>query len=64
MKYPDQTRNLNPHAEARVARVLWNEDYAAQRGGCMDFWGTLGDAQKRQCREIVDQILESPRAKP
>lgn len=28
-------RNLNPHAEARLAMALWDQEYANQRGGSM-----------------------------
>lgn len=32
-------RNLNPHAEDRLAMVLWSREYAyEQRGGCTDLW--------------------------
>lgn len=59
----DQIRNLNPHAEARAAMVIWSEEYASQRGGSMDFWDTLPDHRKRLCAKFVDDILSSGRAK-
>lgn len=49
-------RNLNPTAPARVAMTLWSDRYAAQNGGSMDFWDTLSEAEKRQCRQIAEQI--------
>lgn len=54
--YPDQTRNLNAHKPAIVAMSLWGERYAAQSGGCMDFWDTLDKYEKRLCRGIVERI--------
>ena len=49
-------RNLNPTAEALYAMALWNEEYAAQGGGCMDFFDNLRPAQKKQCEEDVSRI--------
>lgn len=57
------TRNLNPHAEARVAMAIWSFEYAfKQSGGSMDFWDSLSPGQKMRCVDIVDKILASPRA--
>ena len=50
-------RNLNPHAEAIMARVLWSVRYAAGGGGQMDFYDSLTAGEKRNCRELVDRIL-------
>lgn len=50
-------RNLNPHAEARLAMELWSEEYAAQRGGSMDFWDGLSPRCKTQCARLLDDIL-------
>lgn len=58
--YPDQTRNLNPHAEARLAMALWSHEYAhEQRGGSMDFWDSRTPSQKRLCADIVQTILDA-----
>lgn len=54
-------RNLNPHAEARAAMYLWGDEYAQQGGGSMDFWDRLSESRKRLCRDLVDEILKSPR---
>ncbi len=58
MKTRDK-RNLNPHKAARVAMCLYASRYAAQGGGSMDFWDRLTEAEKRTCRGIVEQIMES-----
>ena len=51
-------RNLNPHAEARLAMVLWSHEYAfEQRGGSMDFWDSRTPHQKRLCIGIVNDIV-------
>lgn len=56
-------RNLDPHAEAQIAMLIWSDEYAfKQRGGSMDFWDSRTPFQKRQCVEIVDRILSSRRA--
>lgn len=53
-------RNLNPHAEARLAMSLWSHEYAhEQRGGSMDFWDSLGEQRQKRCYEIVDEVLAS-----
>ncbi|QAZ46802.1 hypothetical protein [Mesorhizobium sp. Pch-S] len=53
-------RNLNPHAEERLAMALWSEDYAfKQRGGSMDFWDSRTPAQKALCVQIVTGILDA-----
>lgn len=48
--------NMNPHAEAILAVNLWPEEYAGQRGGCMDFWENLSASRQRRTVEIVDRI--------
>lgn len=55
-------RNLNPHAEARLAMSLWGQEYSRQNGGCMDFWDGLSASRKRLCIELIDEIRALPRA--
>ena len=54
-------RNLNPHAEARVAMCLWGDEYARLGCGSMNFWDGLSAGRKRQCILEVDHIMESHR---
>jgi hypothetical protein len=57
---PNQIRNLHPHAEARLAMVLWGHEYAyKQNGGAMDFWDSRNPRQKQLCIDIIDGILEA-----
>lgn len=56
----DERRNLNPHAEARLAMALWGHEYAhEQRGGSMDFWDNIGANRRRMCVDILNGILEA-----
>lgn len=55
-------RNLNPHAEAKLAVYLWPSEYVAQRGGVMDFWDQLSESRKRAAKESIDALLKLPRA--
>lgn len=55
-------RNLNPHAEARLAMVIWSAEYAAQDGGSMDFWDGLPEWRKRLCAELVNDVLTAIKA--
>jgi len=59
----DQTRNLNPTAEAIVAMNIWSEEYSQQDGGSMDFYDTLSIARKKQCIQTVDNILRANRSR-
>lgn len=62
MKYDRERaqRNLNPHAEARLAMALWSNEYAfEQNGGSMDFWDSRTPYQKRLCADIVTGILQA-----
>jgi len=52
-------RNLDPHASARAAMWLFGERYAAQRGGSLDFWDTLGAPEKRMARDCAKEIREA-----
>jgi hypothetical protein len=52
-------RNLNPHAEARLAMLKWSDEYSQQRGGSMDFWDSLAPHRKRLCVEYVKVIQET-----
>jgi hypothetical protein len=53
-------RNSKPTAPARVAMALYNERYAGQRGGSMDFWDTLTAGEQRTCRDIAERVKECP----
>lgn len=55
-QYRQAKRNLNPTAPARIAMTLWCRRYAAQNGGSMDFWDTLSEPEKYQCRMIAEQV--------
>lgn len=55
-------RNLNPHAEALLAKLLWSQPYSEQRGGVMDFWDGLSPQAKKYVSEQLEQILAAPRA--
>lgn len=51
-------RNLNPHAEARLAMAIWSHEYAhEQRGGSMDFWDSLSPSRQRLCVDLLDEVL-------
>ena len=52
-------RNLNPHAEARLAMLMWGKEYSEQHGGSMDFWDRLSESRKRLCKEQVKIIRET-----
>ena len=52
----DQTRNLNPTPEARVAMIIWGDAYSSFGGGSMDFWDGLSDTAKRRCRLVVEEL--------
>ena len=52
-------RNLNPPAEAIAARFIWGTEYAAQRGGTLDFWEKLSAGRKRICIDLVDAIADA-----
>jgi hypothetical protein len=50
-------RNQHPHAEARIAMIVWGDEYSKQNGGCMDFWDGLNTGRKEQCVDILERIL-------
>ena len=60
----DQTRNLNPTKEGRIAQILWNKRYVDQRGGVMDFFDSLSIAEKKQCRRIAEELDNLPFGNP
>ena len=53
-------RNLNPHKPALVAMWIWGREYAAQRGGSMDFWDGLADGDKQTCRACLERLKLAP----
>jgi hypothetical protein len=57
MKKSDQ-RNLNPTAPALLAMWRWSEEYAAQRGGVMDFWDVQPEHRQRLCIEAAERVAE------
>ena len=52
-------RNVNPHAEAAFAMIMWGHEYAKQNGGCMDFWDALDPYRKRIATDAVTSILSA-----
>jgi hypothetical protein len=50
-------RNMNPHAEAVLAMLVWGKRYSEQKGGSMDFWDSLSRQEQAFCREQVDRIF-------
>lgn len=56
MASPVQTRNINPHKAAVAAMWLCGAAYAEQRGGSMDFWDSLPEGTKDNCRRLVAEI--------
>lgn len=44
------------HKAACAAKYLFNVRFATAGMSPMDFWDTLGEAQKRLCREMVREI--------
>ena len=54
-------RNLRAHAEARLARLIWRNEYARQSGGVLDFWEALNEPMRDMCRDGVEEILRAPR---
>lgn len=61
MDYPDQTRNLNPTPEAKVAMIIWGDEYSQQNGGSMDFWDKLSVDRKNRCKYVVEALSETIR---
>ncbi len=53
-------RNLNPHAEARLAMAIWSHEYAhEQKGGSMDFWDSLSPSRQTICVTVLDDVLKA-----
>lgn len=57
-------RNLNPHREARLAMLVFGQEYAAQSGGSMDFYDSLADGTKVILKKWCDELGAAPRATP
>ena len=53
-------RNLKPHAEAIAAMYIWSAEYAAGKGGSMDFWDSLNDYKKNTARKLVQRVKSAP----
>lgn len=52
----DETRNLNPTPEARVAMIIWGDEYSKLGGGSMDFWDSLPADRKHRCQLVVEAL--------
>lgn len=51
-------RNMNPHAEARLAMAIWGHEYAfEQSGGSMDFWDNIGPSRRRIVVDVLNEVL-------
>jgi len=49
-------RNFNPTPQAILAMTMYGVEYAAQRGGSMDFWDQLDQRRKRLCKDAITRI--------
>lgn len=63
-EYPDQTRNLNPTPQARVAMIVYGNEYSRFRGGSMDFWDHLSIVRKRRCDMVVKEFSDAASTLP
>lgn len=52
----DQSRNLNPTAEAVVAMHVFGQRYAADGRGSMDFFDSLDARHQAWCRQIANEV--------
>lgn len=57
---PQDRRNLNPTAPARVAMALYGKRYSEQLGGSMDFWDSLREGEKKLCIDLAQEIKAAP----
>jgi hypothetical protein len=57
----DQSRNLDPTAEALLCSWLYGSEYAAQNGGVMDFWDKQTESVKRHMVELVTRLVSTRR---
>jgi hypothetical protein len=57
----DQTRNLNPHAEALLYSWIFGSEYSKFGGGVMDFWDKASDSQKNNIKVNLDRLMETKR---
>lgn len=56
----DDRDNLNPTPEARLAMVIWSDEYAfKQRVGSMDFWHNLDAGRQNTCRRCLRDIAKT-----
>jgi hypothetical protein len=54
----NQTHNLHPTPAARVAMLIWEEEYRRQSGGSMDFWHGLDAVRKKRCEMVACALLK------
>jgi len=50
--------------EEIVAMWLWGAEYAAQRGGAIEWWEGLSPSRKRSVREFLAQLDEAQKREP
>lgn len=50
---------MNPRPTAVFAMFYWGADYAAQRGGVMDFYDALHPADQQFCTDAVTAIINA-----
>lgn len=55
MKKADR-ENINPTPAAVAAMYIYCNDYAAQKGGSMDFWKLLPPWKQKVCADLVKDI--------
>lgn len=58
----DQSRNLNPHAEALLYSWIFGKEYARQGGGVMNFWDRATKSEKKHMQENIDRLLKTRRS--
>lgn len=56
----DQQRNLNPTRAARLAMLVWGNEYAVSGAGSMDFYDSLSQTMKDDLIRWVELLDLSP----
>ena len=51
--------DLDPTPEARIAMLLWSDEYAHGRLGSMGFWDSLTDGRKETCRRCLSEVAKA-----
>ncbi len=55
----EMRRDFNPTPEAKLAMIVYGDEYSRQGRGSMGFWDLLPDSRQRHIKKLLAEIADA-----